>query len=81
MVSIYLRPMSTERRHRGRLTLAGFLLFFLGFLSIVLGMIGVQFMFMAWMDHWGRGPGFLIRLMMILAGFILIILDQSDPEE
>jgi uncharacterized membrane protein len=73
--------MSTKRRRRGRLTLAGFLLFFLGFLSIVFSMIGVQFMFMAWMDHWGRGPGFLVRLLMILAGFMMIILDQSDPED
>lgn len=68
-------------RKKGFYTGLGFLLFFLGFLSIVLGMIGVQFSFMTWMDHWGKGVGFVGRVLLILAGFILIITDQSDPEE
>lgn len=59
----------------------GFLLFFAGFLSIVLGMIGVQFAFMTWMDHWGKGLGFLLRILMILAGFVLIIIDQTDQDD
>lgn len=44
-------------------------------------MIGVQFAFMTWMDHWGKGLGFLLRILMILAGFVLIIIDQTDQED
>ncbi len=62
------------------MTLLGFVLFFTGFLSIILGMIGVQFSLLTWLDLWGKGLGFLIRLIMILAGIVIIILDQSDRE-
>lgn len=68
-------------RKKGLYTALGFTLFFLGFLSIILGMIGVQFTFMTWMDHWGKGVGFIGRVLLILVGFILIIADQSEPDE
>lgn len=68
-------------RKKGLYTGLGFFLFFLGFLSIVLGMIGVQFSFMTWMDQWGKGYGFIGRILLILIGFILIISDQTDPED
>ncbi len=68
-------------KRKGLMTLLGFVLFFTGFLSIILGMIGVQFSFLTWLDYWGRGLGFLIRLIMILTGIVIIILDQSDAED
>jgi predicted small integral membrane protein len=67
-------------RRKGLLTLLGFLLFFLGFLSIVVGMIGLQFQFMLWLDYFGKGIGFAARIFMILVGVILIVLDQQDPD-
>lgn len=66
---------------RGRLTLLGFLLLFLGFLSIMLSLIGVQFAFMTWLDALGRGVGFLARLGIMLAGFILIFMDQPTDDD
>jgi hypothetical protein len=69
--------ISHQLTRKGYLTLLGFLLFFLGFLSIILGMIGLQFQFMTWMDKWGGAYGFIGRILLILIGFILIIVDQS----
>jgi len=69
---------SPELKKKGYLTLLGFLFFFLGFLSIILGMIGVQFQFMTWMDRWGGSYGFVGRILLILIGFILIIMDQTS---
>ena len=68
-------------RHKGWYTLLGFVLFFLGFLSIILSMIGVQFTFMKWMDMFGKGWGFLARLLLIATGIIIIILDQRSPQQ
>lgn len=67
-------------RKKGTLTLIGFLLFFLGFLSIVVSMIGLQFQFLVWMDYLGKGIGFAGRVLMILVGVILIVMDQQDSD-
>jgi predicted transcriptional regulator len=63
------------------MTLIGFFLFLFGFLSIVLSMIGVQLVFMTWMDDLGRLAGFIIRMVMILAGIVLVALAQTDWEK
>lgn len=68
-------------KRRGLWTLVGFALFFMGFLSIILGMIGIQFSFLKWLDFFGRGFGFLVRLFMILTGIIFIVLAQSKDED
>jgi hypothetical protein len=62
------------------LTITGFLLFVLGFVSLVLSMIGVQLAILAWLDQPGPLFGFLIRLGMILAGVIIVVLGQTDWE-
>ncbi len=60
----------------------GFLLVGTGFLSIILSMIGVQLIFLAWMEP-TLGPltSFLIRLGMILAGFIFLVVSQTNFNE
>lgn len=60
----------------GWITLIGFLMFMLGFLSIVLSIVGVQFQFMMWMDIWGRGWGFLGRLILMMSGILIVISDR-----
>ena len=66
-------------RQQGWITVIGFILFVLGFLSIVLSMVGVQLQFMVWMDHFGRGWGFLARLILMMAGILMVISDRSGP--
>ncbi|MFZ2900050.1 MAG: hypothetical protein WA004_15590 [Saprospiraceae bacterium] len=60
------------------LTVGGFLLFTFGFLSLVLSMIGVQLAFLAWLDKIGALFAFIIRILMVLAGIILVALAQTD---
>ena len=62
------------------LTITGFLLFVLGFVSLVLSMIGVQLAILAWLDQLGALFGFLFRLGMILGGVIIVVLGQTDWE-
>ncbi|MBK7343265.1 MAG: hypothetical protein IPJ06_09330 [Saprospiraceae bacterium] len=66
-------------RQQGWITVIGFILFVLGFLSIVLSMVGVQLQFMVWMDHFGRGWGFLARLILMMTGILMVISDRSGP--
>ena len=56
----------------------GFVLIILGFLSLVLMLVGVQLSFLTWIDAAGRLGGFLLRLLMIISGFVIIALTQTD---
>ena len=56
----------------------GFVLIILGFLSLVLMMVGVQLSFLTWIDAPGRLFGFVFRLLLIIGGFVIITLTQTD---
>ena len=56
----------------------GFVLIILGFLSLVLMMVGVQLSFLTWIDAPGRLFGFVMRLLLIIGGFIIITLSQTN---
>jgi len=64
--------------NKGLVTLVGFVLAGLGFLALVLSLVGVQFSFLTWIDKPGRLFGFVMRLLMILVGIVLIYLAQTD---
>ena len=65
-------------------TIIGFLLFIIGGLALVLSLIGVQLSYLTWLDYPGRLFGFLMRLLMILAGIVMVVLARTnwkdDPE-
>lgn len=54
----------------------GGLLLFLGLGSIVLSFLGMEFRFLAWIDMWGVEMGWVIRVVMILAGGGLLAADK-----
>jgi uncharacterized Tic20 family protein len=56
----------------------GFVLIIIGMLSLILMVVGVQLSFLTWIDALGRLGGFLIRLLMIIGGFVIITLSQTD---
>ena len=64
--------------NKGIFSLFGFLLAGLGFLSIVLSLVGVQFSFLTWLDSFGRLFGFVAKLIMIIAGILILYIAQSD---
>ncbi len=66
---------------RGLLTLLGFVLFMLGFSALVLSLVGVQLAFLTWLDAPGRLFGFVARLVMIILGVVLVVLDNTDWKE
>jgi hypothetical protein len=67
-------------KNNGLLTLVGFILAGLGFFALVLSVVGAKLSFLLWIDAWGAGVGFVIRLLMILVGIIIIYLAQTDFE-
>ena len=65
-------------KNKGILSIVGFLLLALGFLSIVLSLVGVQFAFLTWVDAPGPLFGFVIKLAMAIAGILILYLAQSN---
>lgn len=57
--------------------LIGFLLLALGLLSIILSMVGVQFAFLLWMNSFGPGVAFVLKLLMIVLGIVLMYFAQG----
>ncbi|MDX1667210.1 MAG: hypothetical protein R3350_08270 [Saprospiraceae bacterium] len=68
------------KQKRGLTTFAGFLLLALGLVSLVLSLVGVQLSFLRWIDIPGPLFGFVIRLLLIIGGFVIIYLSQTDFE-
>ena len=64
--------------NKGLLSLLGFLIAGLGFLSIVLSLVGVQFAFLTWLDSFGRLFGFVAKIIMIIVGILILYIAQSD---
>lgn len=64
--------------NKGIITLVGFLLAGIGFLALVLSVVGVKLSFLTWIDRPGPLFGFVIRLVMIIAGIIIVYLAQTD---
>jgi hypothetical protein len=76
--SFPVRYQKQKSMRKSILTLIGFFLFVFGFLSLVLSMVGVQLVFLTWLDTLGRLLGFLARVIMILAGISIVALAQID---
>jgi hypothetical protein len=58
----------------------GFILFVLGFLALVLQMVGVQIAFLTWLDSWGGGTGLFLRILMIIVGLVIVIVTRSNEQ-
>jgi membrane protein insertase Oxa1/YidC/SpoIIIJ len=65
-------------KNKGLLTLLGFILVIIGFLALVLSIVGVKFSFLLWIDRPGPLFGFLVRILMIITGFVLVYLAQTN---
>ncbi|MEL6866648.1 MAG: hypothetical protein AAFP19_19640 [Bacteroidota bacterium] len=62
-------------------SLIGFSLFIIGFLALVLMIVGVQLSYLTWIDSGGRLMGFVIRLLMILSGVVIVVLTRTNWRE
>lgn len=61
--------------------LIGLLLVILGFTAIILQMIGTQWVFLSYLEIPGRLFAFLAKIIMVIAGFIIIVLARTDWEQ
>lgn len=59
-------------------TLVGFVMAGLGFSSIILSLVGARLSFLFWIDGLGALPAFVVKLLMILAGIVIVYLARTD---
>ena len=62
-------------------TLIGFILFITGFVALTLALVGIRISFLAWMDNINPVFGFVMKLVMILAGLIIVVIAQGNDYE
>lgn len=68
-------------RNKTLVTVIGFLLAGIGLLAIFLSIVNVNFTFLYWMQSFGGGTAFAMKLGLAVIGFILIYIGQTDWEQ
>jgi hypothetical protein len=68
-------------RKKGMWLTIGFFLIILGFLSLIVAFIGLEFKFFAWMEVFGSLTSFLIKVAMVLGGFISVAIANTNWDE
>lgn len=68
-------------KRKGLWSIIGFLMMALGLMSLIFSMVGMQFAFMQWMDAAGRMGGFLLRVVMMIAGIVILYLANTNFDE
>ncbi|MCB0651012.1 MAG: hypothetical protein KDC85_07030 [Saprospiraceae bacterium] len=68
-------------KRKGLWSIIGFLMMGLGLMSLIFSMVGMQFAFMQWMDAAGRMGGFLLRVVMMIAGIVILYLANTNFDE
>ncbi len=69
---------------KGIYTLIGFLLFIFGGTALVLSLVGLKLSFLLWIDAAGGLIGFMIRIIMMIGGIVIAVLNTGgwrDDEE
>ena len=60
------------------LTVIGFALLAFGFFALCLNFVGLDFTYMYWMKSFGALSAFLMKIGMMVLGFVLIFFGQVD---
>lgn len=66
---------------KGYITAIGYLLFLLGFLSILFSIVGLELTMMSWLSSFGSGASIVIRLSFLFMGLIIMYVSKLPPEE
>ncbi len=59
-------------------SLIGFIIFFLGFIGLVLSLVNLKLSILAFIDRPGRTFGLVVRLLMIFVGMIILYVSKMD---
>ncbi|MFO0469210.1 MAG: hypothetical protein ACK5ZX_07870 [Bacteroidota bacterium] len=65
-------------KNKNLLTILGFVLVVTGFLSMIVSVVGLKFSFLLFLESWGSLVGFVLKLLIIMIGFILTYLGQTN---
>lgn len=66
--------------NKGLITASGFILFALGFLSIILTIVGLQLTPLKWLSGLGSGLALIVKLSMLFGGLIIMYISKLPPE-
>ena len=66
---------------KGYLTLFGYILFVLGFLSLLLGLLGIELRILSWIDHFSSPISLLIKIGMLFGGIIIMYVSKTNSLE
>ncbi len=67
-------------KNKGRWILAGMLLVVTGITALVLQLVGAQWAILQFLEIPGRLFAFVAKLLMVMAGFIMVVLANTDWE-
>ena len=65
-------------KHKGILTLIGFILFFTGTLAIVLSMIGVRFAIFTLLEEYSRTTAFFTYVFLMVFGMLMVVIPNTN---
>ncbi len=65
------------KKYKGLLSLTGFILFLLGFTSLILSMVGIKISVLLWLDYFTPPIRLLFRLAMAIGGIVLVFFIRS----
>lgn len=60
------------------LSLVGFVLVTFGVGALALSLVGLRFSFLTWLDAGGHFLGFIIKMAMVVFGFLLVYVAKSN---
>lgn len=66
------------KKNAAWLSLVGFVLVTLGVGALALSFVGLRFTFLTWIDTAGQSFGLMVKLLMVVAGFLLVYIAKSD---
>jgi hypothetical protein len=66
------------QKYKGLITTVGFLFFILGASGVVLSLVSVRLAILVWMDAFGGLLGFILKLVMMIAGIVLAVLANTN---
>ena len=66
--------------NKGVITTIGYVMFALGFLSILFSMVGLQLTILKWLSSFGSVTALVIKLILLFGGMIIMYISKMPPE-
>ena len=69
-------------KKRSFFTLLGFVIFFIGFISLVLALVGLNYSFLSFLEKLPSPFGFVAKLVLMFGGMIMLYIARTyDPDQ